>query len=293
MHFREGSATDRDRILALRAQCFGEVDPEKLDPRFWDWEFPNSRFILGEREEGGELVSHLALLALPHRIDGHLVPGVIAVDAMTSPHARGQGAFTGVIRYVTEHAGVVITSYQIREHVLSPLLRNGWAVAERVPVLLRPAALWRGRREPFRELTRDDLSWMSEIARGTIARTPEFFSWRFFENPHWRYELRGRTDEGYLIARRTKLRGIDTYAIVDLGWRDPRVARALLRDAVIEARAQGCVLAAALVSRTHPAFGFFLRRGFVPGPHWFRLVVHPAEYAQRRWHAMWADTDHL
>jgi hypothetical protein len=313
MHFREATAADRDRILALRARCFGDVDPEKRDPRFWDWEFARARIFVGE--ENGEIVTHLAI-----------VHG-LAVDAMTSPDARGKGAFTGVARYAIERSDDdVATAYQIRGAVLGSMLRSGWTIAERVPVLLRPVGWWRGKRETFKTLTREDIRTMSEIS----GRTPEFIAWRFFDNPHWKYDITGN-ENVYLVARKTKLKGIDTYAVVDLAWRDnfaraaphpnplpaergegtrpahsplsplcgerarvrggSRVTRALLRDAVEEAKAQRCVLVAALVSRNHPAFGLFLRRGFLPGPHWFRLLVHPP--VKRRWQVMWADTDHL
>ncbi|HEU4889009.1 MAG TPA: hypothetical protein VFV49_14075 [Thermoanaerobaculia bacterium] len=275
MHFREATVADREGILALRARCFGDVDPEKLDPRFWDWEFAGARIFVAEDE--GRIVSHVAFV------------NDLAVDAMTAPEVRGKGAFTGVMRYGVEHNGhTVATAYQIRSSVLGPIVRAGWTVAERVPVLLRPAGWWRGKREAFRRLTREDVGWMSGI-----ARTPEFLAWRFFDNPHWKYTVTGVEGAAYLAARRTKLKGFETYAIVDLAWRDKCVAKALLRDAVEEAKAQGCTLVAAFVSRAHPAFGMFLRRGFLPGPHWFRLLVHPPAFAKRRWQVMWADTDHL
>ncbi|MFL6248366.1 MAG: hypothetical protein ACJ74H_20240, partial [Thermoanaerobaculia bacterium] len=148
MHFREATAADRDRILALRARCFGDVDPEKLDPRFWEWEFANARIFVGE--EHGEILTHLAI------VNG------LAVDAMTSPDARGKGAFTGVARYAVANSDAA-TAYQIRGAVLGSMLRAGWTIAERVPVLLRPAGWWRAKREPFRKLTREDIPWMSEL----------------------------------------------------------------------------------------------------------------------------------
>lgn len=270
MHYREATAADRDRILALRARCFGDVDPEKFDPRFWDWEFANARVFVGEAN--GEIVTHLAI------VNG------LAVDAMTAPEARGKGAFTGVARFATAQAGGEKTAYQIRGAVLGSMLRSGWTIADRVPVLLRPAGWWRGKREKLRSLTRDDVAWMNRLSQ----RTPEFLRWRFFDNPRWQYDVTG-SDDGYLVARKTKLKGFDTYAIVDFAGLDRR----LLRNAVEEAKEKRCTLIAALVSRKHPAFGQFLRRGFLPGPHWFRLLVHPPEMAKRRWQVMWADTDHL
>jgi hypothetical protein len=294
MHYREASAAERDRVLALRALCFGEagIDVEKHDPRFWDWLQTRSRTFVGE--ENGALLTHLLMLTWPLSLDGERVPGSLGVEAMTSPAARGRGAFRGLARFMTDQTeGVVGTAYQIRDAVLSAMLRSGWVTAERVPVLMRPSALWGRISNAFRTVTREDISWMSEIGDGTLARTPEFLAWRFFDNPFWHYEIFGAEGEGYLVARRTKLKGIDTYSIVDLAWRDVRVAKALLHDAVIRAKDRRCALTAALVSRGHPAFGLFLRRGFLPSPYRFRLLVHPPARAARRWRVMWADTDHL
>jgi hypothetical protein len=246
-------------------------------------------------EQDGALATHLALLDLPHRIDGRIVPGALAVDAMTSPEARGQGAFGGVVRQAMSGAGATVaTAYQIRKAVLGAMLRGGWAAAERVPVLVRPALTFiRPTTVPI--LGRSDTGWMSGLAThdGCLARTPEFLAWRFFDNPHWPYRVTGLRDAAYLVTRRTRLKGLDTLAIVDLAFRDRRAARTLLREAIAHARAERCTLLAALVSRRHPAFGTFLRAGFLPGPHWFRLLVHPREYASRPWRVMWADTDHV
>ena len=345
MHFREATATDRERILALRTRCFGDVDPEKADPRFWDWEFSRARMFVGvltsssgssgsseflgvEEDEARvnslhseepELATHLAMLDLPHMLDGRQVNGALAVDAMTLPSARGQGAFTGVVRYAAEHNGhTIATAYQIRKPVLGAMLRGGWAVAERVPVLIRPiirlsrtrvedrhsclssssspaAGERRGGQAGVPVLHSDDVWWMSGLGLtdGCVARTPEFLSWRFFENPHWRYRVTGIRERAYLVTRRTTLKGFDTLSIVDLAFRDRRAARLLLRDAIAHARVDACTLAAAFVSRKHPAFWMFVRAGFLPGPHWFRLLVHPPEQAKRTWRVMWADTDHL
>lgn len=291
MHYREASAAERDRVLALRALCFGEagVDVEKHDPRFWDWLHQRSRTFVGE--ENGELLTHLLALTWPLSLDGQTVPGALAIEAMTSPAARGRGAFRGLARFMTDQTeGAVGTAYQIRDAVLGAMLRNDWITAQRVPVLMRPSALWGRPSASFRILTRDDLGWMSEIGDGTLARTPEFLAWRFFDNPFWQYDIIGAGNDGYLVARRTKLKGIKTYAIVDLAWRETRVAKALLRDAVIRARRP---LTAALVSRGHPAFHLFLRRGFLPSPYRFRLLIHPPARSKRQWRVMWADTDHL
>jgi hypothetical protein len=279
VHFREVTIDDRDRVLALRERCFPGVDPEKADPRFWEWQFSRSRSFIGE--EDGALLTHVAMLAWQD--------GVLAIDAMTSPDARGRGAFTGVMRYALEHSGApVATAFQIRDAVFGSLMRTGWKIAARVPVLMRPVPLWRSKHATYCALGRQDAAWM-----GKITRTESDIAWRFFDSPVWQYRVTGVENEAYLVARRTKLKGVDTYAIADLAWRNPKTAKALLRDALGEAKAQGCTLVAALVSLDHPAFWMLVRSGFLPGPYHFRFLVHPPEHASKRWPLMWADTDHL
>ena len=301
MRFRDAGAADRPAILSLRARCFGDVDREKQSDAFWQWEFGRARITVAERDDG-TIVSHLALIDLPHAIDGQTVAGALAVDAMTSPDARGEGAFSGVVQHAMRGSGhTVATAYQIRSAVLGAMLRGGWAVAERVPVLIRPIVPIVDRmraaatRDQPRLLDRGDVGWMSAcgVTDGCIARSASFLTWRFFDNPEWRYRVTGIGADAYLVTRRTTLKGFDTLAVVDLGFRDARAARALVRDAVAHAARERCTLAAAFVSRRHPAFGIMLRAGFLPGPHWFRLLVHPAPQAPRAWRVMWGDTDHL
>jgi hypothetical protein len=62
VHFREATAADRDRILALRRECFGDVDPEKADPRFWHREFERARLRESSGEERREAFPHLVIL---------------------------------------------------------------------------------------------------------------------------------------------------------------------------------------------------------------------------------------
>ncbi len=306
--FREATPSDREAILGLRARCFGDVDREKLDPAFWDWEFGRGRCFIDDAQ-----TTHIAIIATLYRIDDEIVSGGLAVDAMTAPEARGRGLFTRAVTHAVEATRddfVLSTAYQIRSSVLGAMLRGGWTVATKIPVLVRPV-LFAPRREngglkstdksvcATRELRRDDCPFMASIAEAmprdgaSVARTAEWLAWRFFDNPHWHYRVTAFGDDAYLVARRTTLKGYDTFAIVDLAWRDEGAARRLVRDAVAEGRARGCRLIAALVSRAHPAFPMLLARGFLPGPHWFRLLVHPAVFADKRWRVMWADTDHL
>ena len=201
MTLREATIADREAILALRARCFGDIDPEKRDPRFWDWEFGRARCFVGE--DRGRLVSHLALVPVTYTIDGALVPGSMAVDAMTSPDARGQGWFSRVAGFAMESTQFTIsTAFQIRSAVLGSMLRAGWMTAERVPVLVRP--VWRIGAAASPDSARVPAPHPIAFDGPAIARTAEFLAWRFSENPHWKYRVFA-DDDGYLVARRTSL----------------------------------------------------------------------------------------
>jgi hypothetical protein len=294
--FREATVRDRPAILALRERCFGATDPEKLNPRFWDWEFRDARVFVGERD--GVIVTHLALL----RYGGF----ALAVDAMTAPEARGSGVYSGVVGHALEavrHDFDVAHAYQIRDAVLGPMLRNGWSVAESIPVLVRPASIRALMKLPVVPRSREGAGLLQrehaeEMA--SLARTREWIEWRFFDNPRWSYRVTGVRDaagklSAWLVARRTTLKGHDTLAIVDLAFRDRKAALDLIRDAVAEAKSLGCTLAAAFVSRAHPARALLHRSLFIPGPHRFRLLVHNLGRPPRMepWRVTWADTDHL
>ena len=164
-------------------------------------------------------------------------------------------------------------------------------VAARVPVLVRPAFFSWGK-SAAQSIGAEEMARIAWKDGCGVARTADFLRWRFFENPRWKYRITGN-DRAYLVARRTTLKGFDTMAIVDLAWQDRAAAKELLRDIVRHAKSEGCQLVAALVSPAHPAFGLFILHGFMPGPHSFRLLVHPPELARKKWRVMWADTDHL
>jgi len=282
--FREATPEDRAAILALRARCFGDVDPEKQDPRFWDWQFRGARVFVGERD--GAIVTHLAFVRY-----GNFG---LAVDAMSAPEARRSGAYSGLVAFGQDAVrGDFELSYafQIRKPVLGAMLRNGWSIAESIPVLVRPAFL------PVRSAPGIELLARAAAAEmAALARTQDFIEWRFFDNPHWTYRVTGARDEAgrlvaWLVSRPTTLKGYATQAIVDVAFTDARAARRLIRDAVAEGKHAGCRFIAAFVSRAHPARPLLSRSLFIPGPHRFRLLVRTPR--QEPWRVTWADTDHL
>jgi hypothetical protein len=305
--FRKATARDRAAILALRERVYGDVDPEKRDPRFWDWEFARARVFVGEEvtESGKAIVTHLALV--PVAGCDPSVRCVVAVDAMTAPEARRGGAYGGLVAYL--NAAVrddfdAIHGYQIRKAVLGSMLRNGWVSAESIPILLRPASLGgllKMKAVPRVFIIREETLRRKNAAEmATLARSREFIQWRFFDNPSWRYRVTGARDhEGrlvaWLVSRHTTLKGFDTQAIVDIAFTDKHAAMDLIRDSIAQAKAFGCAFVAAFASRAHPARALLRRSFFLPGPHRFRLLVYSFDRPPRQepWQVTWADTDHL
>jgi hypothetical protein len=279
---REGTRADRDAILALRARCFAGEDPEKQDPRFWEWEFGNGgRFFVAV--DADRVVTHLGV-----------VPQLkmLAVDAMTDPDYRRQHLFSRVVecaRDTLRGEADFSCAFQIREAVLPAMVRGGWKPAARAFVLVRPLMVSR-----LRGLAVAQPKQPSD--RATEQLIPPHLRWRFLENPLWKYDIHANGD-AYVVTRRTKLRGYDTVAIADLGWPKgkERAGRALLREVFAKGQAEGAQVAAVLITFAHPALPTLVRSGFLPSPHRFRFLVNDfgRPRKQKRWALTWADTDHL
>jgi hypothetical protein len=300
IELREATAGDRDAILALRGRCFPEDDPEKRDPCFWEWEFRDARMFVAT--EDTRVVAHLGFL----RQSG----SYLAVDAMTDPDYRRRHLFSDVASYARDAiAGDVAfsTAWQIRRPVRGGMEAGGWREADGARVLMRPILGMRLRRAGEREAASggrgaaagngDDAPPLAArpaplALSGICGKPAAWISWRYYENPSWIYDIMC-TDDACLITRVTKLKGIDTLAIVDVAWRSGGAgeASALLRGALRSAPVR---LAAALVTRAHPAWWWFVRHGFFPGPYRFHLLVNDfAHTPLPQWALMWGDTDHL
>jgi hypothetical protein len=283
---REGTRADRDAILALRARCFPGEDPEKQDPRFWEWEFGNGgRFFVAA--DGDRVVAHLGFVPQQQ---------MLAVDAMTDPDYRRQHLFSRVVECARDTLRESVRfscAFQIREAVLPAMVRGGWRAAARAFVLVRPLAVARLRGFA---VTQREGGTEQPSNRATEQPFPSHLHWRFLENPLWKYDIHAN-DDGYVVTRRTTLRGLDSVAIADLGWPrgKERAGRALLREVYAKGRAEGAQVAAVLITLGHSALPVLVRAGFLPSPHRFRFLVndfgHPL--GRKKWALTWADTDHL
>jgi len=216
----------------------------------------------------------------------------------------------------------LLVAYQRRDRVLGPMLRAGWQISRSARIFVRPFARMvrrsRATAAPSsllpataRALSIADVREMAGVARSSfqtpgvyVDRNEEFLRWRLFSNPRWEYEIAGVESERALVAwialRRLWLGGFDAAAVVDLVYRrDSRAAAArLLRDCVKAARASSVQMMATFSSWQHPVLPLLIRRGFLPGPHRFRILTRTDDAISERignlpWFASWIDTDHL
>src|SRR5688572_29877133 len=100
LSIREGTARDRDAILRLRKIVFANDDPEKQDPRFWDWQFVDcyagpGRFFVAEWD--GQLVGQSAFQRQRYGSD-QLFRGALQIDAMTHPDFRRQKVYSRLVQ---------------------------------------------------------------------------------------------------------------------------------------------------------------------------------------------------
>lgn len=331
IRFREGTQADRDPILSLRVLLFPRDDVEKALSGFWEWEFVHGyagpgRIFVAEGPEG--IVGHFAFVPQTYRGSG-LVRGALAVDVMTHPGYQRRGIFSRLAAFAADQLRTefeVITAFQIRQQVLPGMLAGGWRVSQKVPVLLKPLSMARlardlafgsrslpvvpsegGSEESIRSLSLPDLDQVDALLVTNAMRqprTPEFLQWRYFRNPHWQYQIDGFFERGklcaFLVHRAASLRGLGSLAIADAGSEAGSEAAltSLISHTCKRGARAGLGVAAALLSRNHPAYGVVRKSGFFPGPHRFALMVQefgrrdPAS-ASGRWSLSWGDTDHI
>ena len=142
---RDGDEKDLKGILSLRRTVFGEMEKDKLDPRFWQWEFmegPNGKALIYIVEDGNKIIGHFADLPRQFSAHGKVVRGTLSVDLMVGPDYRRKGIFEEMGRYairrVKDEGSSFTTAYPIRKETISGFKKNGWKEVVTLPVLVFP-----------------------------------------------------------------------------------------------------------------------------------------------------------
>ncbi len=142
---RDGNKQDLEKIIALRKIVFGLEEEDKLDPKFWQWEFIGGVdgqayiYVVDHRDK---IIGHFADLPRRFSIGGRVVHGTLSLDLMVHPDYRRKGLFTAMGKYgvqrVKENQGVFMTAFPIRSATIYGLKRIGWKEIMRLPVLVYP-----------------------------------------------------------------------------------------------------------------------------------------------------------
>jgi GNAT superfamily N-acetyltransferase len=142
---RDGNELDREGILCLREVVFGQEEKDKLDPKFWRWEFienPDGRAFIYLVEDQNKIIGHFADIPRRFSVEGETVLGTLSLDLMVHPDYRRKGIFEEMGRYgaqrVKQEKGLFLFAFPIRPETVDGLKKIGWREAVQLPVLVYP-----------------------------------------------------------------------------------------------------------------------------------------------------------
>ena len=142
---RDGDEKDLENILSLRKVVFGEMEEDKVDPRFWKWLFregTDGKALIYLVEDHGRLAGHFSDIPRRFSVNGEVLLGTLSLDLMVHPDYRRQGIFAEMGRYaaqtVRSRSGLFMTAFPIRKETVSGLLKIGWETVGELPVLVYP-----------------------------------------------------------------------------------------------------------------------------------------------------------
>jgi GNAT superfamily N-acetyltransferase len=142
---RDGNEKDMEEILSLRRLVFGEEERDKLDPRFWHWEFmkgPDGRALVYIVNHENKVIGHFADLPRHFSVDREVVLGTLSLDLMVHPDYWRRGIFAAMGRYgaqrVKQEKGLFMTAFPIRLETILGLRKIGWKEVAKLPVLAYP-----------------------------------------------------------------------------------------------------------------------------------------------------------
>jgi GNAT superfamily N-acetyltransferase len=140
---REGNDKDMKEILSLRKMVFGEMEQDKLDERFWRWEFeegPDGGGFIYIVEDESKILGHFADIPRRFSVQGEVILGTLSLDLMVHPDYRRKGIFAAMGKYgaqrVKRENGVFMTAFPIRLETIQGLKKIGWKRVVELPVLV-------------------------------------------------------------------------------------------------------------------------------------------------------------
>ncbi len=142
---RDGNEKDMEGILSLRRDAFGEIEKDKLDPRFWRWQFIErsaGKALIHIVEDKGKVVVHLANLPSRFSFYGKVAHGTLCVDIMVHSGYRRRGIFQAMGKYaahrVRDESGLFMMACLIRRETIQGFQKMGWEGRVDLPILVYP-----------------------------------------------------------------------------------------------------------------------------------------------------------
>jgi GNAT superfamily N-acetyltransferase len=142
---QDGSEKDLKGILSLREVVFGETEKDRLEPKFWQWEFiegPDGKAFIYIVEDEEKVIGHLADLPRQFSVCGEVVSGTFHLELMVHPDYRRKGVFYEMEKYSVQHVKnenrLLMTACTVREKSINGLKKVGWKTVSKLPVLVYP-----------------------------------------------------------------------------------------------------------------------------------------------------------
>jgi len=142
---RDGNEKDMEEIFSLRRNAFGEMEKDKLDPKFWRWQFlegPAGKALIHIVEDKNKVVGHFADLPRWFSLRGRIVRGTLSIDLMVHSDYRRKGIFEAMGKYavgrVKNENGLFLMSYPVRRGTIQGFKKIGWEEVVQLPVLVYP-----------------------------------------------------------------------------------------------------------------------------------------------------------
>jgi len=142
---RDGNQMDMERILSLRGVVFGEEEKDKLDPRFWRWEFMegvDGKAFIYILEDKNKIIGHFADIPRRFSVQGEMVLGTLSLDLMVHPDYWRIGIFEAMGRYGAQRVkgenGLFLFAFPIRSETIRGFKKIGWKGVAKLPVMVYP-----------------------------------------------------------------------------------------------------------------------------------------------------------
>jgi GNAT superfamily N-acetyltransferase len=100
-HIRDYRDGDEEQILDLRQRVFGDLDPVRLMPETWCWQFrrnPAGEALCALAQDHDRIVGQYAVIPTRFSVQGKETRFALSCDTMIDPDYRRQGLFTALAR---------------------------------------------------------------------------------------------------------------------------------------------------------------------------------------------------